>query len=264
MEYPIVLVNDTLSLHPMGSWKTDRMIKLRPSADVPINRGPTTHGETWLYAEALYESGFTVAFDGVTGWRGPTSGIAAQRYVKNVGIMNGHDVDGGCLIAFFDPTTNAMDMVREIAFQTALYLPTDNLRQQNERSRLRNLTRTEWKDLYLQSIPVKQTTKRIIYRSQYVFLSVAVAMTLCAMFCVLALSFSWWHLGREVFLSPIEIAKAFAAPSLHAANSNSGASAILKELGTEKLSYGVAWDSEANHGGSVATLRFDRVGRCDS
>jgi len=263
MEYPIVLRNNTSTLDPTGSWKTDQTHEFRPNNGTIRMRGRTTHGGLWLYIQALYTSGMSTGYDGPVGWRGTFSGAAAYRYVNNVGFMNSNSFDIGSELSFFDPTSDAMDTVREISWRASLYIPAENLEVQGNRSRPQNLTRTEWDAAYLQRIEVQQATKQVVYRSQYVFLAFAVTMTVSTMACVLGLSFGWWHLGREVSLSPIEIAKAFAAPSLQIANSNVSVSTILKELGGERLSYGASWDSGTSHGGSVPILRFDPAGSCD-
>jgi hypothetical protein len=263
VEYPVILTNNTITLDPAGSWKTDRTSKLRP----PIyqgrgDNGPTTHGGMWLYLEALYKSSVYADYSGVKGWRGTYDGAAALRYVNNVGAMGTKSsLDEGATLSFLDPTSDAMDTVREIAWRAALYIPQENIGAQGTRSRLKNLTSTQWADAYQQQIEVRQTSKQIVYRSQYAYLGVAVAITLCATLCVLALSLGWWKLGREVSLSPIEIAKAFAAPTLQGTNSNGSVKAILKDLGKEKLSYGTAWDNGGET--SAATLRFDRPGKCE-
>ncbi|KAH7083193.1 hypothetical protein BKA63DRAFT_146239 [Paraphoma chrysanthemicola] len=264
IRYPILFTNDTISLDPAYSWKTDQTERLRPPTNVPRYRGPTTHGGMWLYLDTLYNSGMYAGWDGVTGWKSGTTGTTAFRYVNNLGIMNEHSEKGGCDISFFDPTSDAMDAVREIAFRTALFIPLDNVKQQDSLSSLRNMSREDWSKTYMQQILVRQTRTEVVYRSQYLFLSIAVALTMFAMLCVLILSLGWWHLGREVSMSPIEIAKAFAAPALESASSNAQASTILKEVGNEKLRYGATWDNEhASSDMSVALLRFDRPERSE-
>lgn len=259
MEYSIVLLNDTITLDPDTSWKTDRTHEFPTPATAAPMRGPTTHGGMWMYLDALYKAGAWIAYDGVTGWRGGATGAAGIRYTNNVGEMNGHSVQGGCDMSFFDPTNDAMNTAREIAWRTALSIPKQNAPTQDSRSRLSNMTRADWDKTFLRQIAVQQTRKEVIYKSQYAYLAVAVVITLTATFCVLTISFGWWHLGREVSLSPIEIAKAFAAPCLDGAHSNAKVGSILKQIGKEKVRYGAVWD-EGDYAQSVATLRF---GRCE-
>jgi hypothetical protein len=264
VEYAIILSNDTITLDPEGSWRTDRVTAFRPPPDqVEAVRGTSTHGGMYLALNALWEDGMMASYDGVTGWRGAIIKPVIQRYINNVGAMTNTGEEGGCQLSFLDPTPDAMANVREITFRTALYIAAANVGIQNTQSRLQNLTRAQWEETYSQTIEVQQTTRRVVYRSQYVFLAIAVAITLVATLCVLIVSLGWWHLGREVSLSPIEIAKAFAAPSLHDANSNTKASAILKELGDEKVSYGTAWDDAGSRDVAMPTLRIDRAGRCE-
>ncbi|EAT86178.1 hypothetical protein SNOG_06347 [Parastagonospora nodorum SN15] len=70
-------------------------------------------------------------------------------------------------------------------------------------------------------------------------------------------------LGRKVTLSPIEVAKAFAAPSLHDALSNTDIKALLKTTGHRRLRYGAVWDDIEVDEHSEATLHFARNGRCE-
>jgi hypothetical protein len=263
IEYPVIFTNETTALDPSRSWRTDRTNKLRSTIYIGHAQGPTTHGGVWLYLQALYKPSMGATYESVRGWRGWYDGAAAYRYVNNVGWMGYQaSFDQGAEVSFFDPTSDAMNTVREIAWRVALYIPPRNLGVQDARSRLLNMTSAEWADAYLQHVEVQQTTTQFVYQSQYVYLSIAVTITLCATFCVLALS-GWWNLGREVSLSPIEIAKAFAAPSLQSTNSNCDMKSILKDIGEEKLRYGAAWDDQVTKEASVATLRFDRAARCD-
>jgi hypothetical protein len=265
MEYPIILSNDTITLDPEGSWKTDRVMALRPPPpeDAGIVRGPITHGGMYLALISLWSDIMVASYDGVTGWRGAISSTVISRYVNNIGNMTSYGDEGGCQLSFFDPTYDAMADVRELSFRSALYIASANVGIQTPRSRLQNLTRAQWEETYSQTIGGQQTSRRVIYQSQYGFLAAAVAITMLATFCVLILSLGWWHLGREVSLSPIEIAKAFAAPTLQGANSNAKASKILKEMGNERVSYGTAWDDAGSRDVATRTMRIDWAGRCE-
>ena len=54
----------------------------------------------------------------------------------------------------------------------------------------------------------------------------------------LSLVLGWWHLGRKVSFSPIKIAKAFGAPILDQAESNSEATLLLKAIRKQEIRYG--------------------------
>jgi hypothetical protein len=48
-------------------------------------------------------------------------------------------------------------------------------------------------------------------------------------------------LGREVSLSPVEVAKAFAAPALQEASSNAEVEQLVKEIRGQRVRYGATW-----------------------
>jgi len=57
---------------------------------------------------------------------------------------------------------------------------------------------------------------------------------------------------------PIEIAKAFAAPSLTVAiDSGASVETLLREVGNLKVRYGAVRDAETEFENSVATLKFN-------
>ncbi|KAF2866993.1 hypothetical protein BDV95DRAFT_503759, partial [Massariosphaeria phaeospora] len=71
-------------------------------------------------------------------------------------------------------------------------------------------------------------------------------------------------LGRDVSMSPIEIAKAFAAPSLAGASDpNATSKRLLQDVGDKPIKYGTVWDAGSKLDTSVATLKFDDAERCE-
>lgn len=66
----------------------------------------------------------------------------------------------------------------------------------------------------IQQIEVQQTNTKTVYQSQFLFLVLAVPVTVIVTICVAIVFLEWWQLGRDVSISPIEITKAFVAPSL--------------------------------------------------
>jgi hypothetical protein len=67
---------------------------------------------------------------------------------------------------------------------------------------------------------------------------------------------------RRIYV-PVDITKAFAAPSLAAEiNSNASVETILQEVGNPKVRYGAVWDAETDFENSVVTLRFDAPDMC--
>lgn len=50
----------------------------------------------------------------------------------------------------------------------------------------------------------------------------------------------WWHLGRNVSMSPIETAKAFGALGLNIKDPHANAQGILEEIGDQEVRYDMA------------------------
>jgi len=60
---------------------------------------------------------------------------------------------------------------------------------------------------------------------------------LLGLFAILLLLWGWWELGRPVTLSPLETAKAFAAPILLGAGATKNICGILEKVGDERVVY---------------------------
>jgi hypothetical protein len=264
--YPILMMNDTISLDPAGSWKTDQAHGLHaPMLDGYL--GPTTHGGLYLYANELYQSHMGTMYDGGVGWRSSTSGTTGYRYVESVGGVNVHDIQGGCDMSYQDPTSDILDTVRELAFRTALYIPGDGrvvsaqkkTKKREEESLPQPLSQDQRDAAFLRSMEVEESRPEVVYKSQYIYLAIAVGVTLLATFCVCVILEGWWHLGRNVSLSPIEIANAFQAPLLEESSPNASARKLLKSCGSRKVRYGAVWHGERD----VPSLKFEGVDGCE-
>lgn len=57
IEYPVVLINDTITLDVSSSWRTDHPIKMLPLEEHNRStQGPTTYGGIYLYLNSLLKS----------------------------------------------------------------------------------------------------------------------------------------------------------------------------------------------------------------
>jgi len=74
-----------------------------------------------------------------------------------------------------------------------------------------------------------------------------------AMILVLCIFAGYHRLGRKVTMSPIEIAKAFNAPTLQGQDSNATVSDLLQELQDRGVRYGVVAIDEKTGGGLEAS-----------
>ena len=61
---------------------------------------------------------------------------------------------------------------------------------------------------------------------------------------VFPLFYGWWNLGRDVSMSPVEIAKAFKAPHTEGADANASVDKLLRQIGKRKARYGVVATTE--------------------
>ena len=144
-------------------------------------------------------------------------GESALGYARNMG-------DGGasCAIYFTDPTADYLQDIRSLMFRTAVL-------SANETNK--------------QSITATATGSHTIYKTNYVFTALATFASLLPIVVVLLTFHGSQNLGRHVSLSPIEVARAFGAPILRNSNSNAPARALLKQVGSRPVKYGVISDN---------------------
>jgi hypothetical protein len=77
------------------------------------------------------------------------------------------------------------------------------------------------------------------YHTNYTFAVLATAASLVAILSVLLTFNGFWHIGRKVSMSPIELAKAFNAPLLQNADSNAPVKTLLEQVGVKPVQYGM-------------------------
>ncbi|EON62506.1 hypothetical protein W97_01729 [Coniosporium apollinis CBS 100218] len=95
-----------------------------------------------------------------------------------------------------------------------------------------------------QTVQARQTELVPVYTSNYPYLAAALAVMLLTTTSIIPTFYGWWHLGRPMTLSPIEIAKAFDAKLLKDAGSNATAEEIVTLLGSRRVQYGVSKGQE--------------------
>lgn len=98
----------------------------------------------------------------------------------------------------------------------------------------------------IQRIAADETVVLAVYRSNYAYLAGALAVMIACLLGTLPLFDGFWRLGRQVSLSPIEIARAFQAPVLADVHSNRPVHELLREVGNRRVRYGMLpvqiWD----------------------
>jgi hypothetical protein len=171
-----------------------------------------------LVLDALFNSFAHIQWAGAVGYDLSSTGAAAFEYSTR------NDSDPSdltrCMITWKDPTNDMLATARQLAFRTAITAANTS-----------NATD-------IQTMNALQENQVTIYRSNYLYLALALLFTLLSALCVAPIFHGWWRLGRKMTLSPIEIAKAFNAPSLANSDSNLAIKALLKEVGSRELIYG--------------------------
>ena len=78
-----------------------------------------------------------------------------------------------------------------------------------------------------------------VYASHYLYLGLALGISLLAFVFLIPLFAGYWRLGRTVSFSPLEVAKAFQAPLLSGQASNATADRLLLGVKGTRVQYGV-------------------------
>jgi hypothetical protein len=175
-----------------------------------------------------YNSETNIRFGAALGYVIITSGSTANQF-----LLPNSTYD--CGLTFTDPTDNLIANTRELMFRTAIAAANSS---------------------NIQSIPAVQTASVAVYQSHYLYLALAIVFTGLAIIMVLPTFFGYWHLGRKVSMSPIEIAKAFNAPLLKNDDSNADSGQLIKDMGNLGVRYGAA---STGLGGNDAKVMKQRL-----
>jgi hypothetical protein len=217
-----------------------------------------------LLLGSLFTSNSALSWGGGVGYMIDSVGASASEYAR----INNSVVD--CSITWVDPTSDMLGAARELAFRSALFAAANNVTSLDDTD---NNGKYRDPSEYIQHIQVQQSSLQAVFKSHYRFLAIALVFTLLAALSVVPIFLGWWSLGRKVSLSPIETAKAFAAPVLaRAPDANAELKPLLREVGDLRVRYGaVAIGDWAGAGpevgvpgadGAAATLRFEAPERC--
>ena len=178
----------------------------------------STYGGMFLALSNRLTTTLQLRSAGAIGWEYLGSqGESAMGYARNIGSGR-----ATCNITFADPTADYLQDIRSLMFRTAVL-------SANETDR--------------QMVTAIATGSHTIYKTNYTFTALATFVSLLPIVVVLLTFHGSQHLGREVSLSPLEIARAFDAPILRNSNSNSPARALLKQVGYRPVKYGVVSDN---------------------
>ena len=228
VKYPIRIIgsSDRFILDPLKVDKPSNYT-VRLTQPPPESPGdgvwPSTIGGIALAAQHIYGSNITSTYS-------RSLAIVASGMMANTYINSDLNEYSTCNVSWTDPMEDIVNAIRELTFRAAL-AASDHRDNQHH-----NAT---------------ETITRTYYISSYRYLIAAMVLTFVSACVIVPLFAGWWHLGREVSLSPIETAKAFRAPLLNGTECNGTIQELLREVGHRKAQYGaISSTSHASPSGS--------------
>lgn len=228
LEHRVVMANSSIALDDRYTYIDDKLVAHYETLG-GSGPHPSYHGGLSLALNNMFASNVTLNFAGAVGMVLVSDGVTALRYQrKKERLPDDSAVLSECLNYWLDPTHDILMAARAIAFRVAFE---------------GNLS-----GVAAQLVQAERTSVELVYRSDYMFLGLALMMIGLSALTVLPLLRSWWRLGRQVSLSPIEVARAFGAPELLVGSaSNSDAGELIGDVGVRGVRYG-----EVVYGGGQA------------
>jgi hypothetical protein len=226
MRYPVVIdgSRDTIALKPGTSIFDDKGVA--ESEELPIEgTGLSMLSGIYLTLTGQYASSLFMTNTGTMGYSLTPSNNALLAQFTDFQSLNqyggltealpGHDA---CHLRFNDPFDYIMNKTRDLMFRKAL---------------------ADANSTAIQAVTVDVQSSTNVYHTNYTFVAIAVIITLLSIVFVATTFYGYWELGREVSMSPLEIAKAFDAPLLAMEDSNNDSKALVKSIGNKAVRYGV-------------------------
>lgn len=167
------------------------------------------------------------------------------------------------MITFEDPLNDMISSIQELTFRTAIATTftapsysfmgasiDDQPKLTDTQDYISYPNLTTVNRTLSQSVSARLFHQETVYQSHYGWLAGAMAVIGITFFALLPIFEGWWHLGRKVSMSPIEIAKAFDAPLLRGTDDNGVAREILAETGHKPIRYGASFKGSSTLGES--------------
>ncbi|KAK3702091.1 hypothetical protein LTR37_015066 [Vermiconidia calcicola] len=224
VEYPVILINNTLSLEPGSSIADDRVLSRDWGDDRPENSTEgsvsSTYGGLFLALNGTMTGTASMYWNAAVGYDVFPKGAAAINY-----LVNPADQGKGEGIYWTDPSPDIVAAARELMFRSSLQLGTSST---------------------LQTVNATVARQTNVYRTDYLFVILATAVTAVAVIVTIPTLLGTWTFGRKMTLSPIEIAKAFHSPQLANCDSNAELTVLSQEVGHRRVRYGAVMEDSAS------------------
>lgn len=238
--YPVVVKNKILTLQ--GDMFTDRHIALLNSSDEISYLGGS--GTTYIgyvtTVNSLYGTQINVTNAGAAGWEFDRSGAFGAFYLDYL-----PDVTNLEAITFRDPTNDVVRGMRELMFRMAIAAAQNPTSGAWIGSNVRPGANKTTGGVYNSSAPAfnitataHETRSLTVYGTDYLYLGLGLAWVMLVVALIAPIFWGFWHLGRTVSLSPLEIAQAFDSPLFAGVGTNIRLEGLRKAVGSRKVRYG--------------------------
>lgn len=225
VRYNVTLSNQTATLAPLTDLTQNDTVRLvygDYSSYTPINETHNLFNISDVQALQVImqlERDSSLSFSNSTWYpHGQGSLLFAIMEGVSTSILSGQAPDP-CNITYTDPSLGIGNDLRELMFRAAV----------------KDYDESNKDDL--QTVDVRSGIFTV-YQSERIFVVIGVMFPLFAAIFVFSLMSGWRELGRDVSLSPVEIAKAFGALVLEEAGSNEEVEKLLKQVKSRRTKYG--------------------------
>jgi hypothetical protein len=208
VSYPIQVINNTISLVP----SPPEGYQSHPLQESPKDKLVLTYHLMGfpMMLQDLFDTSVTLEFPA-----GEEFILRWDNYVANYFVQM---QESTCGIHSRDPTDFILHALHQLAFRFALAQAGAN---------------------DTQAVAAVDVSPVAIFHSHYVFLALAVGVSVLTILAILPTLDRWWILGRKVSLSPLETARAFNAPLLRDVDSNSSVEQLARAVRHRPVQYGV-------------------------
>ncbi|RYP12246.1 hypothetical protein DL765_007431 [Monosporascus sp. GIB2] len=210
---PVVLSNGTVTLSRLplsGNHTVERQYPQMETAGSGIF--PSTLGGIAFAVGKQYNSNISL-------YNGEDFQVSANGMMGYAYRNSSDDALGTVSMTWADPTADVVAAIQELTFRAAAFHS--------------NATTP------MQRIEGHETMRITVYTANYRYLAGGLVLMIVATLTMLPLFHGWWHLGREVTLSPVEIAAAFRAPHTEGGDPNADVYTLLRQIGKRKARYGI-------------------------
>ncbi|KFA60442.1 hypothetical protein S40285_08272 [Stachybotrys chlorohalonatus IBT 40285] len=254
----ITIQNTTLELDPTMNPLDNHTVEILSRSDLEWN-GPYGFG-VMLIDNFVSSVAWVISREGDDSTGAPEfTGQTARTYIDRGILSNSSDsAFDRSILTWRDPMPDILRAVDDLSLRYAAVRIPGTPR--------RALEYLEWVDdnpetqAYIdsvsrgqnQTVQLTQMVQVAVYAFRPLTLWLSVAFTMAAVVGVGATMRGFWHLGRRVSLSPIEVGKAFRAPLFAGVGSNMPARDIVEQAGDFRVQYGVLSSADSHRGLELA------------